>query len=291
MPKLPPPPPRLAQYRVGIRRAAGGADHPVGGDDPQRLQVVAAQPERAGQYPDAAAEGEAGDAHCGARPARHGQAPRGQPVVEVDQMDAGADGDRPGADVEVVDRGDVHDQAAVDRGPAAVAVPAGAGRHRQAEFPHEVHARAHVAGGRAVRDAGRPLGVEPRVEQFLGRRVHLAARPDQLVRGQRSPQRRPVGHARGGLWFRSSCITPADGRCHQARPQRPGQRDGARGQPGHSQEPAPVRRARPTRVLLAAPLAGFPAVPRLPCPVHRVCLRFSCPTWLLRRETPLAAAC
>ena len=43
-----------------------------------------------GQHPEPAAQGEAGHAHCGARPARHRQALRGEPVVHVNQLQAGA---------------------------------------------------------------------------------------------------------------------------------------------------------------------------------------------------------
>ena len=219
--------------QVAVAGRAAVADHAVRRDDLHRLQGVAGQPEGPAQHPDPAAEGEAGHAHRGAGAARHGQAARGEPVVQVDQVQAGADADRlPAAHLERVHRGHVHHEPgrAGCAGPARIAVPARPGRDRQPELPDEGQAGAHVAGAGAVRDAGRPLVVEPRVEEFLRCRVDPHPRADQLVRGQRGAERHPVIDPRAGQRGCGRVVAAA---------QHPRQRDGARHSPGQRQEAAP----------------------------------------------------
>ncbi len=170
-------------------------------------------------------------------------------------MQAGADPDRlPPPDPERVHRGDVHHEPRRAR-PARVAVAAGPGRDRQPELADEGQAGAHVTGAGAVGDAGRPLPVEPRVEQLLGHRVDPHPRPDQLVGGQGAAERLPVPDPRARLRRRGRAVTPAE---------HPGQRDRPRCRPGQREEAAPVRTALPIP-------GGPPQVPPRPgagaCPV------------------------
>ncbi len=246
--------------QVAVAGRAAAADRAVGRDDLHRLQRVTGQPVGPGQHPGPAAEGEAGHPHRRARAARHGQAMRGEPVVQVDQVQAGADPDRlPLPDLERVHRGHVHHEPG-RAGPPRVAVPAGPGRDGQPELADEGQAGTHVAGAGAVRDAGWLLPVEPRVEEFLRGRVDPHPRADQLVRGQRTAERLPVPGPRAGLGRRAPRVTAAE---------YPGQRDGARRHPGQRQDAAPVR---PGLRILARPAAfrgpvALPGTPALPAPL------------------------
>ena len=178
-------------------RVLAGTTRPdlaVGRDDLQRLHVVAGQAVGAGHHPDAAAQGEAGDADRRAGPARHPAAVRRQPVVEVDQPGPRADGGGAPADVHPGHPGHVDDQAA-GRGPARVAVPATPGRDRDAELAHEGQAGRYVVRVAAIRDAGRMQRVESRVEQPLGHGVGGLTRTDQGA-GQVVAEGGPVGRGR-----------------------------------------------------------------------------------------------
>ena len=287
--------------QVAVLGGRAGAGHAIRGDDLDRLEIVAGQAEGAGQHADAAAQGQPGHADGGAGPAGDGQAARGQPLVHVDEVQAGADLDRSPGHPEGVHRGDVHDEAAVGAGPPGVAVPAGPGGHRQPELPHEGQAGAHVPGGGAVGDAGRVQHVEPGVEEFLGRRVGPLAGADQMVRGQRPAQRLPVGRPRPGLrrrpGERAAGLLRA-GRPQQAPGQPAGQRDRSRSHPGQGEEPAAWRRplvvAVPGRRPGVVTVLQQVAVHRAPSSApriapggrraHRDSLHAGSPRYLVRRK-------
>ena len=172
-----------------VATGRGGA---VGEHDVERPEIVARQSVDAGQHADAAAESQAGDADGRAGPAGHGPAARCQPAVEVDQVDAGADGDCVGPEAHRVHFGDVDDQAAGDAGPAAVAMAARPGADRELNLVTKLMQAATSALRLAVGDAGRLQRVELRAEQLLGEVVAGLAGPQELMGGQLPPQRVPV---------------------------------------------------------------------------------------------------
>ncbi len=169
-----------------------GQQRPVRRDDLQALQIVAGQAVGPGSHPDAAAQGQPGDAHRGADTARDRAALGREALIEVDEP--GARADRRGRPAHG-DRGevaDVDDQPARPR-PAGVAVAAGTGGERDAELAGERQARRHVGRIIHVGDRGRLQHVEPGIEQQLGGRVTGVTGPDQRacqVLGERGPVRR-----------------------------------------------------------------------------------------------------
>ena len=172
MPKLPPPPPRLAQKRSSFCVRRGGEEPAVGRDDVQRGEVVAGEAVLAADHADAAAQGEPGDAHR-----RAGTGGQEHPVgrelrVDVDQLGAGADDRRHGRRVggDGVQAGDVDDQSR-SRGVAAVAVAAAAGGGGDAVGPGESEATLDVGRRGAVGHGGRVEGGETEVVDELGRGV------------------------------------------------------------------------------------------------------------------------
>ena len=86
---------RLAQNRSPSSPLLLGGAVPqgaVGGDDVDRVQPVAGEPERAADHALPAAERQAADADGRARAGGKRDAGRGQPGVDVDQAGPGADG-------------------------------------------------------------------------------------------------------------------------------------------------------------------------------------------------------
>ena len=75
MPKFRPPPPRQAQNRSALCFASHGEQPAVGGDDPQRLDVVGGRAELADGEADAAAERQAAERDARARAGRDRQRP------------------------------------------------------------------------------------------------------------------------------------------------------------------------------------------------------------------------
>ena len=180
-----------------LARVGGGGQHrAVRRDNLQRLKVVAGQAVSPGGHPDAAAEREAGDADGRAGAAWHRAALGREAVVEVDKPGARADRGGRAGHGDRLQVGDVDDQAARAR-PAGVAVPARAGRERDAELTDERQAGRYVGRALHVGDARGLLAVEAGVEQQLCRGVAGVAGTDQRA-GQVLGEGGPVGRGRTG---------------------------------------------------------------------------------------------
>ena len=196
IPKLPPPPPRLAQYRSAFSCRRAGPHPAVGGHEREREEVVARRAELTGQEADAAAERLAADPDRRARPGRNRDLVLPEPDVDVDQLCARPD-DRlvPGPGGHLGHPGHVHHDPAGHRGVAAVAVAATAGRYADPVPTRPGQGLRDVRGGLAVHDGERPVRVEARVVE-PARRVVAGARaaddracdlPLQLAERRRQP--------------------------------------------------------------------------------------------------------
>ena len=164
----------------------------VSRDDLKRPQVVRGQTVDPGQHADPAAERQSGDADGGAGAAWHSFAVCGQPAVEVDEVDAGPNGDGAGPERHRVHLGYIEDQAARDAGPAAVAMAARPHPDREAELRHEAQAQGDVSGRLAISDARRLQRVVLRGEQFVRLDVAGLPRLIQPVSGKLIAKRVPV---------------------------------------------------------------------------------------------------
>jgi len=125
---------------VGVVERVAGDEASVCGHDLHAEKCVGRCPEQPRRVPDAAAEREPGDADRRARPAGHGAALGGQPLVEVDEPGARADGGRRAGHGDRLELADVDDQPARSR-PARVAVAARPDGERHAEPAGERQAR------------------------------------------------------------------------------------------------------------------------------------------------------
>jgi hypothetical protein len=123
---------------------------------------------------------------------------RGEGGVDVDQPRSGADHRRAvGAYRDIPQRREVDDDAVVRGREAGVAVPAGAGRERDAAAAHAPDRGADIGGRGDPGDRGRLAGAERRVER-LGGRVVAGVAGAQQPAGQRPLQGRIVDAGRGG---------------------------------------------------------------------------------------------
>src|SRR6185437_6286758 len=219
--------------QVGVLRSVAGPHRAVGGDDLQRFDRVAGEAELAGQHSDAAAEREPGQADRWARAAGNGQAVGGEVLVQVDQVEAGADRDRAVPDPEVADLADIDDKPAVEARPARVAVPTRSDAEAKLKLHDEGQAGAHVGGVAAVRDARGVQEVKARIEKLVRERIGTVAGTAERAGRQLPAQRRPVRVGWTGVW--------AEGSGRGTRAWQASRGDGAGPERGASQhEPATV---------------------------------------------------
>jgi hypothetical protein len=185
--------PAAGPVQVGVAARRAGPRDAVGRHDIKGPEIVTGQAVEPAQGADPAAEGEPGDSHRRAGAAWHRLALRGQAAVEVDEVDAGADGDRVGPELHRVHFRDVEDEPVADAGPAPVAVAAGAHPDGQLELDHERDAGRDVGVALAVGNARRLQRVPLRAEELFGEVVAGLAWQVQLAGGQLLAQRVPVG--------------------------------------------------------------------------------------------------
>ncbi len=142
--------------------AVGDLEHPpVGQHDLGAEELVAGQPVRAPEDPQAAAERQPGDPH--GRPAAAGdrQAVRVERVVDVAEPRAGADRRHPVLDAHGAHRAHVDEQPLRRRAPAE-AVPAAARRHGEPVAAGVRERLGHVGRAATARDRLRPHVLQQR---------------------------------------------------------------------------------------------------------------------------------
>ena len=180
----------------------------VGGDQIDRLQVVARQAVDAREPADAAAEGEAADAGVRDRPAGRGQTERLRLPVDVGPQRAAGDPHRRSRriDMHTAHRREVDHQRTVGDRSSGHVVTAAADRHQHVLLASEPHRRHHVGRARTAHDRPRsPVdGAVPHrvdvVERGVGGRHHLAAdrrcerAPRRLIDSHRVPAQRHEVH-------------------------------------------------------------------------------------------------
>jgi hypothetical protein len=158
-------------------RAHGAAvrEHHIG-----LQQVVDRQPEPAGEVAEAAAERETADAGGRDDAARRGEAVLARGSVDLPPRAPAADAHRPRGrvDVDLLEGGEVDDDAVVARSQPAAVVAAAAYGERQVACAGEGDHRGHVVGAGAARDQGGP-SVDHRVVDGAGVLVGRIAGADQ----------------------------------------------------------------------------------------------------------------
>ncbi len=140
--------------KVGVLRSGCGDHLSVGGDDPGRDEVVAAEPGLLREPADAAAERQPRDAGVADLPTRH-RLPVGlRGRVEVGPRGAGTAADAVGAgiDRDVAHAAEVQHEAVVDGPVAGEAVPAAAHRQLEVVLAGESDRGGDVGGRRCARD-------------------------------------------------------------------------------------------------------------------------------------------
>ena len=177
-PKLPPAAAAAGPVEVGVLGRAAGAVAAVGGDDPERDDVVGGRAELPRGEADAAAECETADPDGRARSGRDPAAAGRQSCLDVDQACAGADRrDARRAERDRAQPAEVADDAARRR-VAGVAVPARADRERDLCPSRPGDHLADVVNRQRLHDPERPDAVVALVvdEPRLG--VGRARAPD-----------------------------------------------------------------------------------------------------------------